>query len=217
MDKIINILIADDHPVMRSGIKSVLEPESYLKVTAEAADGEEAYKYLKENNFDIVTLDVEMPKINGLTIARKITEEKIPVKIIFLTMYKDENTFNQAMDIGAMGYILKENAVENIVECIKTVVEDKHYISPVISQYLINRERKIKNMADVSPTINNLTKTERLILRLIAENKTTKQISAELYVSYKTVENHRSNISKKLNLSGTHSLVKFAISNKAIL
>jgi DNA-binding NarL/FixJ family response regulator len=217
MGKEIKILIADDHPVIRSGIKSVLETEPSFKVAAEAKNGEEAFNLLKENNFDIVTLDVEMPEISGLEIARKMIENKIPVKIIFLTMYKDEDMFNEALDLGAMGYILKENAVDDIVECINSVADGKYYISPIISQYLINRERRIKNLASSSPSIRDLTKTERIILRLIAEDKTTKQIANELFVSYKTVENHRSNISKKLNLIGSHSLVKFAIKNKAIL
>ena len=217
MERNINILIADDHPVIRSGIKSVLENESYLKSIVEASDGEQAYNLLKENKFDVVTLDVEMPKINGLEIARKIIEEKINTKIIFLTMYKDEDMFNQALDIGAKGYVLKENAVDNIVECINTVAKGKYYISPTISQYLMNREIKIKNLADLSPSINNLTKTERAILKLISDDKTTKQIANELNISYKTVENHRNNISKKLNLSGSHSLIKYALNNKAIL
>lgn len=217
MNKEIKILIADDHPLMRSGIKSVLETEPCFKVTAEARNGEEAYNLLKDNIFDIVTLDVEMPKINGLEIARKIIEEKIPAKIVFLTMYKDEDMFNQALDIGAMGYVLKENAVEDIMDCVKTVAENRYYISPIISQYLINREKRIRNLADSSPSINYLTKTERLILRLVAEEKTTKEIADQLNISYKTVENHRSNISRKLNLSGSHSLIKYALNNKSIL
>ncbi len=217
MDKEIKILIADDHPVIRSGIKSVLKTEPGFVVLAEAENGEQAYSILKEQNIDIVTLDVEMPKLNGLEIARRIIEEKIKTKIIFLTMYKDEDMFNQALDIGAMGYILKENAVDDIVECINSVASGRYYISPTISQYLMNREIKIKDLADSSPLINSLTKTERVVLRLIADDKTTKQIADDLNVSYKTIENHRNNISKKLNLSGSHSLIKYALNNKAIL
>jgi DNA-binding NarL/FixJ family response regulator len=211
------ILVADDHPLMRNGIKSVLEFEPSFKVVCEAKDGEEAIKLLSEKNFDIVTLDVEMPKINGLEIARRMIKERIATKIIFLTMHKDEDMFNQALDIGAMGYVLKENAIDDIVECVKMVTKGRYYISPTISQYLMNREKRIKDLADSAPSINNLTKTERIILRLIADDKTTRQIADELHVSYKTVENHRNNISKKLNLQGSHSLIKFAINNKAIL
>jgi DNA-binding NarL/FixJ family response regulator len=217
MNEQIKILIADDHPLMRSGIKSVLESEPSFKVVSEAKDGEEALKLLSERDFDVVTLDVEMPKMNGLEIARRIGKGKVNTKIIFLTMYKDEDMFNQALDIGAMGYVLKENAIDDIVECVKIVSQGRYYISPTISQYLMNREKSIKNLADSSPSINNLTRTERIILRLIADDKTTKQIADELNVSYKTIENHRNNISKKLDLQGSHSLIKFAINNKAIL
>jgi DNA-binding NarL/FixJ family response regulator len=217
MNQQIKILIADDHPLMRSGLKSVLESEPNLEVISEAKDGEEAYTLLKAKEFDIATLDIEMPKLSGLEIAKKISEEKINIKIVFLTMYKDEEMFNQAMDLGAYGYVLKENAVDDIIDCIKTVAAGSYYISPIISQYLIKREKRFREFTISSPTINNLTKTERMILKLISEEKTTKEISEKLFTSYKTVENHRSNISKKLNLHGTHSLVKFAISNKSSL
>lgn len=213
----VKILIADDHPLMRSGLTSVLETESGLFVVAEAKDGEEAYSMLLEHKPDVVTLDIEMPKMNGLEIARKISDEKNTVKIIFLTMYKDEDMFNQAMDLGAYGYVLKENAVNDIVDCINTVASGNYYISPMISQYLIRREKRFKDKVELSPSVNDLTKTEKMILKLISEEKTTKQISEELFISYKTVENHRANISKKLSLHGSHSLVKFAITNKAIL
>ncbi len=213
----IKILIADDHPLMRSGLISVLKSEPDLMVIADAKDGEEAYSMLLEHKPDVVTLDIEMPKMNGLEIARKISEEKKTVKIVFLTMYKDEDMFNQAMDLGAYGYVLKENAVNDIVDCINTVASGNYYISPMISQYLIRREKRFKDKVELSPSVNDLTKTERMILKLISEEKTTKQISEELFISYKTVENHRANISKKLNLHGSHSLVKFAINNKAIL
>ncbi|MFO7524853.1 MAG: response regulator transcription factor [Ignavibacteriaceae bacterium] len=213
----IKIIIADDHPLMRSGLFSVLKSEPNLKVVAEARDGEEAYNLLKGNKPDIATLDIEMPKMNGLEIARKISDEKLKVKIVFLTMYKDEDMFNQAMDVGAFGYVLKENAVNDIVDCINTVASGNYYISPMISQYLMRRAKRFEEQTNSSPSISDLTKTERMILRLISEEKTTKQISEDLFISYKTVENHRANISRKLNLHGSHSLVKFAITNKAIL
>jgi DNA-binding NarL/FixJ family response regulator len=202
---------------MRSGLKSVLNAENDLFVKGEAKDGEEVFKFLKQNEYDIVTLDIEMPKMSGLEIARKIVEEKVPVKIIFLTMYKDEDIFNEALDIGAMGYVLKENAVNDIVDCVRKASEGQYYISPIISQYLIKREQNLRNFVLSTPSLNHLTKTERLILRLIADDKTSKQIADELFVSYKTIENHRSNISKKLNLHGSHSLIKFALNNKALL
>ena len=213
----IKIIVADDHPLMRKGLKTVLESENTFEVIAQASNGIEAFIALQESPADIITLDVEMPEMSGIEVARKMIEEKIETKIIFLTMYKDEDMFNEAMDIGASGYVLKENAVDDIVDCIKEVSKGSYYISPLISKYLINRQKKMQTLSDNSPSINNLTKTERNILRMVAQNKTSREIAEELFIASKTVENHRTNISRKLNLSGSHSLIKYAIEHKSLL
>ena len=213
----IKVIIADDHPVMRSGVKSVLLGDQQIEIVAEAKDGEEAYALITKHQPDVALLDVEMPRMTGLEIARRLSSEKIKTKIIFLTMYKDEDMFNEAMDVGAFGYVLKENAVEDVLESIKSVESNKYYISPYISNYLVKRLNRQKDFSSKQPSINDLTKTERTVLKLISLEKTTQQIADELHISYKTVENHRNNISKKLNLHGTHSLVKFAINNKSLL
>lgn len=217
MNNKIKIIIADDHPMMRSGVKSVLLTDSRIEIIAEAKDGEEAYNLIKRYNPDVALLDVEMPKLTGLEIVRRIVSEHINTKIIFLTMYKEEDMFNEAMDAGAFGYVLKENAVEDVLESVKIVSEGSYYISPLISNYLMNRMKTQNDFKSKTPSVTNLTIAERNILKLISHEKTTQQIADELHISYKTVENHRNNISKKLNLSGTHSLVKFAINNKALL
>lgn len=217
MKKNITIIIADDHPVMRSGIKSVLQNNNQIQILAEAVDGEETWGLIKKYQPNIALLDVEMPKMSGLEITRRVSEQKLNTKIIFLTMYKEEDMFNEAMDAGAWGYVLKENAIEDIIESIKAVFEGNYYISPLISRYLINRLNKKQKFESEQPSINQLTKTERAILKLIAEGKTSQQIADELHISYKTVENHRNNISKKLNLSGPHSLLKFALNNRSLL
>jgi len=213
----IKVIIADDHPMMRSGVKSVLLRNEQIEIVAEAKDGEEAYNTIIKFKPDIALIDVEMPKMTGLEIARRLSSEMIETKIVFLTMYKEEDMFNEAMDVGAYGYVLKENAVEDVLESVKVVAEGKYYISPIISGYLVSRLNKQKDFSSKIPSINDLTKAERIILKHISLEKTTQQIADELHISYKTVENHRNNISKKLNLSGTHSLVKFAINNKSLL
>lgn len=213
----IKVIIADDHPVMRSGVKAVLLNDPNIDILTEAKDGEETYNLIMKHQPEVALIDVEMPKMTGLEIARRLSSQMIKTKIIFLTMYKDEDMFNEAMDVGAFGYVLKENAVEDVLESIKIVAEGGHYISPMISSYLVTRLNKMNTLSKKSPSINDLTKAERIILKHISLEKTTQQIADELYISYKTVENHRNNISKKLNLHGTHSLVKFAISNKSIL
>ncbi|MCB9211662.1 MAG: response regulator transcription factor [Ignavibacteriales bacterium] len=215
MKEKIKILIADDHPLMLQGLEMVLTEAENTFLCDKAKDGQEAFNKLIENNYDLAILDVEMPILSGLEIVRKCSGKNIETNFIFLTMYKEEDMFNEAMDIGAKGYVLKENAVTDIVNCISEVQNDKYYISPLIADYLENRLNRKKNTS--SPSINDLTKTERKILKLISQDKTSRLIAEELFVSVKTVENHRNNISKKLNLQGSHSLVKYAIQNKNLL
>lgn len=212
MDKI-KIIIADDHPVMLSGVKSVLLADPQIEIIAEAKDGNEALNLILKHQPDVALLDVEMPKMTGLEVVRRIQSENVKTKVIFLTMYKEEDMFNEAMDSGVYGYVLKENAVEDVLESVKSVHQGKYYISPLISDYLVKRINTQNDLKSKTPSINDLTQTERKVLKLISLDKTTQQIADELFISYKTVENHRNNISKKLNLSGTHSLVKFAIKN----
>jgi DNA-binding NarL/FixJ family response regulator len=192
----ITIIIADDHPLMRSGVKAVLQTNPQIQIIAEAQDGENALKLIQKHHPEIALIDVEMPKMTGLEIARRAAEEKLKTKIIFLTMHKDEDMFNEAMNAGAFGYVLKENAVEEVLESVKTVAEGGYYISPLISGYLVKRLNKQNEFAAQQPSIYDLTKAERAILKLISEEKTTQQIADELHISYKTVENHRNNISK---------------------
>jgi DNA-binding NarL/FixJ family response regulator len=217
MEAEIRILIADDHPIFRKGLRDVIEAERGLKVVAEAGDGAAALEQIEALSPDVVILDIHMPKTSGFEVARGIRQRKLAVKIIFLTMYQDEDTFNEAMDVGVKGYVLKESAVTDIIGGVKTVVAGRHFISPSISTYLVNRGARSVSLAKGKPSINDLTPAERRILRLIAENKTSREIAEELFISYRTVENHRANICTKLELRGSHSLVKFAIEHKSQL
>jgi DNA-binding NarL/FixJ family response regulator len=217
MSKKIKILIVDDHPLMRKGIRAALEDETDIELITEADNGETAFDRLKKEAYDIALVDIEMPKLGGIGLSQKIAAEKIETKIIFLTMHKDEDIFTQAMNAGASGYLLKENAAEDIPNCIHAVLKGEYFISPAISGYLVRSGQKQKGPFSTIPYVDDLTKTERIILKLISEERTSQQIADELYISPKTVENHRNNISKKLHLSGTHSLLKFALSNKGML
>jgi len=213
----IRILIADDHPLMRKGIRAALEDEPDIEQIIEAENGEIAYGRLKQEPFDIALVDIEMPKLGGIGLSQKVIAEKIKTKIVILTMHKDKDIFDQAMDAGAHGYLLKENAVDDIVECIHAVRKGEYFISPAISGYLVQRSQKNSVPFSAIPYVDKLTNAERTILKLISEGKTSQQIADELFISPKTVENHRNNISKKLHLSGTHSLLKFALSHKEYL
>lgn len=217
MKKKIRIIIVDDHPVLRRGLKQIIQDENDIEVIDEAGDGEKALELIKVKKPDIAILDIDMPKKTGLEVLKEISKSDNDVKIIFLTMYKEENVFNEAMDLGVKGYVLKESAVDDICESIRLVANNDYAISPLISNFLVKRLNLNKSFKEKTPSINNLTESERKILRLIAKNKTTKEIADELFISYKTVKTHRTNISKKLNLQGSLNLVRFALENKSVI
>ena len=213
----IKIIIADDHPIFRNGLKQIIEEEEGIEIIGEAADGQKAIELIQEKKPDIAILDVDMPKKTGFEVLKELQKSDDPVKIIFLTMYKEENLFNEAMDNGIRGYVLKESAADDICESIRLVAEGDYAISPLISKYLAKRMTMHEKLKKGKPSIDDLTHTERKILKSISENKSSKEIAEEYFISYKTVETHRSNISRKLELQGSLSLVRFALENKSLL
>ena len=210
----LRVVVADDHPMFREGLRSVLVRQPDLEIVGEADDGERALTLLKDKAADLLVTDVDMPRMNGLALASAVREQKLPVDIIVLTMYREEDMFNEAMDVGVKGYVLKENAVQDIVAAIRAVADGRYYISPLLSGYLVGRGTRAKAVLEERPHLDTLTQTERRILTLVAEEKSSRQIAELLHISAKTVENHRTNISSKLNLRGSHSLLKFAISHR---
>ena len=204
------ILIADDHPVVRSGLRFVLEKDQAFTVLHEADNGDIALQLIRQSKPDVVILDVEMPVMDGFAVAKAVQAESLDTIIIIMTMHSDERTFNKAMEYDVRGFVLKENAVTDIVKAIRTVLEGRHFISPSLSEYLMRGKQSTLSGVDLSV----LTPTEQTILRLIADQKTTRTIADELFISPKTVEKHRSNICTKLNLHGAYALLKFALDNK---
>ena len=215
MDKVIKIVIADDHPIFRNGLKQIIDFDKRIKIIGEADNGQKALELITELKPDVAILDIDMPKKTGLEVLKELKD--IDVKIIFLTMYAEEDIFEEAMNHGIKGYVLKDSAVSDIVDCIFSVHEDKYYISPSVSNFLMNRRKRLNELKNNNPLLQNLTMSEKKILKYISENKTSKEIADILFISYRTIENHMANISGKLNLKGSHSLVKFAIENKALL
>ena len=209
----LNILIADDHPIFLKGLKEVIESDKDLTVVAEAPNGKAAVDVFLRAKPDVVILDIDMPKMNGLEAAGKILEQKEDQPIIVLTMHKDKALFMKSLEIGVLGYLLKENAVLDVISAIYNVFEGNSYISPELSVHLLKRS-KSANIKENSGNIESLTPSEKKILKMIAEYKTSKEIADELFISEKTVFNHRMNISKKLNLTGKNSLLRFAIENQ---
>lgn len=213
----ITILIADDHPIVRQGLRQTIEEDRRLRVVAEASDGEQAVAAVAAHLPQITILDVDMPVMNGFDAARAIRKQGLVTEIVFLTMHRDENIFNEAIDLGAKGFVLKDSALTDIIECVKTVAAAQHYASHALTSFLINRSRRAIRLTERQPSIADLTPTERRVLKLIAENLTTKEIGEQLFISPRTVEKHRENICQKLDLQGSHSLLKFALSHKSEL
>jgi DNA-binding NarL/FixJ family response regulator len=208
MSESIKILIADDHPIFRRGLRAVIESDANLEVVSEVDNGADALKKIFEYEPDVAVLDVNMPQADGLQVARAIQEKNLPTAPVFLTMHTDEAIFNAAVNADVRGFVIKDGAANDIVACIKSVVGGRSFFSSALSQFLINRQQ-----AATSP-LQNLTGSERRILRLIANGKTTKHIAEELFVSPRTVDHHRANISAKLDLKGKNALLTFALMNK---
>lgn len=213
----IKILIADDHPIFRSGLRQIIETEPRLKIIGEANDGEQALTTLEELKADVVILDIDMPRKDGFEVVRIIKQKRLATKIIFLTMHKDERFLNTAFDLGIQGYVLKDSAVAEIVQCIKSVIEGSVFVSPQLSVFLINRARFAAEFAHKQPQVNRLTPTEKEILKLIGDYKTSKDIAEQMGIGIRTVEHHRANICEKMELKGSHALIKFAVEHKSKL
>jgi DNA-binding NarL/FixJ family response regulator len=216
-DRRIRVLIADDHPIFRKGLREVVEEDPQLVVVGEAADGEAALKCLESLDPQVAVIDIDMPKMNGFAIAEVARDRGLRAGLVFLTMLREEDAFNRALDVGVKGYVLKDCAVLEIVSGIKAVAEGQHYLSPSISSFLIRRSARRNDFSRKTPGIEQLTPTERRVLTMIAEKKTSKEISAELFISPRTVDNHRNNICTKLDLHGSNALLKFALEHKSEL
>ena len=214
MGKEIRILIADDHPIFRSGLRSIIEADARLKVVGEAEDGESALACIRKLQPDVAVLDMDMPSPDGLAVARQLLEERLPVQTIFLTMHNEEELLNAALDAGVKGFIVKDGAANELNACIKAVAAGRSFISPILSGHLLKRRNKPDTPVAQSPAINDLTAAERRVLFLVAESMTNKEIAEKMFISVRTVEHHRSNICTKLNLTGKNALLTFALTHK---
>jgi DNA-binding NarL/FixJ family response regulator len=213
----LRILIADDHPLFRQGLRQTIASDPRLDVVAEVGDGQTALQSIRTLKPDLALLDISMPGLDGLAVVRQLRASQSPCHVIFLTMYKEEDLFNAAMDLDIKGYVLKESAVTDVLDAIRSVMAGHRYLSPSLTDFLLSRHAEADALRKRKPGIDTLTPAERRILKLIAENRTSKEIADALGLSPRTVENHRTNICLKLDVHGVHSLVKFAYDNKSRL
>jgi DNA-binding NarL/FixJ family response regulator len=213
----ITILIADDHPMFRDGVKQALSHDVSLKVVAVASDGEQALQLVKEHSPDVAVLDMNMPKMTGLSVLKELKKSDSKTEVVFLTMFDDEDILNEAMDLGVKAYIVKESASVDIVNAVHAAHEGRYYISPSLTGKVVRRKEKKELFASSHPRLQSLTEQERRILKMIASSKSSKEIAETLFLSQKTIDNYRFKISEKLGLSGSYSLLKFALENKTLL
>lgn len=214
MTEKIKLIIADDHHIFRKGVLSIVSEDDSFEVLGEASNGGEALKLIEDLKPDIAILDIDMPLLSGLDVSRKIKEKNLDTNIAILTIHKDKEYFNEALELDIKAYVLKESIANDLIDCIRQVAAGEYYISPSISGYLVEKN---KDIGKHETQLSKLTPTELQILKLIAQSKTNAQIADELFRSIRTIENHRNNICSKLGLKGPHALLLFAIQYKSKL
>ena len=206
----IKILLAEDHKIVRDGLRTLIDSEPGMEVVAEAEDGRSAVRLAEELSPDVIIMDIAMPDMNGIDATRLIIHENPRVRVIALSMYSDRRFVSGMLEAGASGYLLKDCAFEELVRAIRSVISNQTYLSPKIAGIVVSRY--IGKTPRTEPSVfTNLTQREREVLQVLAEGMTTKEIAYHLNVSVKTVETHRRNIMEKLNIHSISELVKYAI------
>jgi DNA-binding NarL/FixJ family response regulator len=207
----IKILIADDHGIVRTGLRLLFERISDMEVVGEATDGREAVRLTKELRPDVVVMDIGMPLLNGLEAAAQIVRENDRVGIVMLSMHADESYILRALDAGAKGYLLKDKADDDIERAVRTVAHGRPFFSPSIAQALLEDYVRLMRERHVQDSYELLTEREREVVQLLAEGKSNKEAAAVLHLSPYTVETHRTNLMQKLNLHNTAEIVLYAV------
>ena len=212
----IRILITDDHTLFRQGIKTLLGAESDLDIVGEAANGAEAVDKVTELRPDLVLMDIGMPGLSSFEATRQIKKVRPDTKVLFLTMYDDEDYLVQCMEVGASGYVLKDSPAQQLLAAIRDVYRGGSYLSPRMLSQLVDDFRSRIKTAHRQPRFATLTAREKEILKLLAEGESVKEIAAGLNLSVKTVEAHKFNLMRKLDIHNKAHLVQYAIQKKII-
>jgi DNA-binding NarL/FixJ family response regulator len=216
MNHVIEVLLADDHPIVRRGLKVTIEEDDELRVVAQAGDGDTALRQIIALRPAVAVLDIDMPGLNGLAVAREVTTLKLDTRIIFMTFHADEDLMRAAMDAGGRGYLLKGSETDEVCVAIHAVSAGRTYIGSTMAAVMLNQRTETpssRKQLDVSV----LTPSERKILRLIADGLSSKEVGDKLSIHYRTVENHRTNMCRKLSIEGANALARFALQHRATL
>ncbi len=208
---LVRILIADDHPFLRTGLRHVLEEQSDFRVAGEAGDGREAVRLAQQERPDVAILDIGMPNLNGIEAARQICDSVPGIAVVVLSMHSDESYVLRALKAGARAYLLKESAEADLVAAVRAVSQGKAFFSPAVSQMLLNDYMRQMRERAVEDSYELLTPREREILQMIAEGKSNKDIANLLNLSVYTVETHRAKLMQKLNLRSVPELILYAV------
>lgn len=211
------VFVVDDHPIFRRGLRDVIHGESGMDVIGEAGDGQSALDQMRKTPPEVAILDIHIPALNGLEVCRALQRFNPPVAVIMLTLQDEESTFNAALDAGAQSYLLKENAVQEVIQALRAVTSGNVFFSPAVARYLLTRRQRISALREEKSGMAALTPTERLVLRLVADNKTNREIGEELCISHRTVETHRTHMLEKLKLQGPRALLQFAMEHRSEL
>lgn len=212
------LLIVDDHPIFRKGLVALISDVFKDCTIFEAEDGKQAMEILKTQLCEVSILDIDMPEKSGMDVLDFINQEGIKTKPVILTMHNDELFFNEAFDRGAKGFVLKEDSSLEIIDCLQNVRSGVPFVSSRLKPFLNNRKNFTQRMGEIKEALSSLTKAELSTLKLVADNKSSKEIAELLFVTEKSVENYRSRICRKLNITGgSNTLYKWTITNRELI
>ena len=212
----IRVLLADDHGVVRKGLRYLLQKSPEMKVVGEAADGREAVAMAEELNPDVVVMDIAMPQLNGIDATAQIVKKNPRTGVIMLSMYSDETYLVRALGVGAKGYLLKDSTESDLVRAVQAVSQGRPFFSPTIAQTLLDDYMRRLRQENLQDSYALLTDREKEVLQLLAEGKSNKEVATLLNLSLYTVETHRSHLMQKLNLHNTAEIVLYAVRKKII-
>ena len=212
--KAATVLIADDHPLFRRGLRAAIEDSGRYRVTAEAGDGESAIRQIERHNPTVAFIDLAMPMKDGLAVVAWAAEHRPLLRAVIMTLYKERDYVDRAAALGAAGYLVKDDAQDEVLRCLETVLDGDFFLSPSVGAP--NPAPPAAADAAEAETVARLTPSQRGVLKLLAEYRTSKEIARQLAISPKTVENHRANMAASLGLRGANALLQFAVRNRRL-